>query len=367
MNTVQNPCWGKWRHALGLLIVLAVSVLFAGSGLLAGSPNTTQRGLQEGTFVPRDTTKKGPSAIAQAALQRLNQSSTRGWRVSWDEFTGLPRSMRGLTKKEYAGDPTQAAQAFAEGYKDLFAGINAPQVLADYSLEVLRVTPQRNYTTVAFRWYYKGARVYHSSLGIDILPSGAIANVFNSLRPTSLDDATPELSQTEIESLIRKASYPDSVVSNGRTMELCIYPSAPPRLAYAGFKIIGGSTMEFIVDAHTGEFISVIPLFVSEWPGIRRMGGPDTVRPDSSAKKKGNKSLMNLGPVFQVPGRDTTKEDGRIKPDTTRFSPPPDNKEQTHPDHRSPVVSRWLVCDLSVHASPSRLAYNIVVRRWWSR
>jgi len=320
MRQVQEKRGGNRLRMLAVPVVVGTLVYSVVSVLWAEPPDSVKPGLQEGTFVPRyrDTTTRKRSPVALAALERLNANSPKRWSVNWNKYTGVPETMGGSTNKKYPGDAAEAAAAFAEEYKELFFGFDDGQPIDNYSLKEDRIIPDKTYTSVVFRECYKGVSVYQASLAVWVSTEGRIIDVSNRMRITQLDNVSPSLTRAKADEIIRNAAAPDSVGQEGPELELCIYPSSPPRLAYSGFKVIRGATIGFVVDAHTGEFISVRPLHVCDWPGVRRMAIPDSIKAKQTVPEGKIQAPQQLGPVFQLPADGTGDVDDRKKPDNPR-------------------------------------------------
>jgi hypothetical protein len=239
-----------------LLSVGGISVLLIATALFADSPDTAKPRLKEGVFVRRDTTRRPPNPVSRQALERLQANSVKKWKVHWHPETGLPGLGGGQTEKRYSGNAEEIAITFFEDYKDLLLGVADFQQLARHAVQIRNVIPEQGYTVVLMDQFFKGVKVYQGGMSFWISESKPYYNkVINALQPLALDHLRPSFSLSEVEETIRRAAYPDSISAADEDLQLCIYPSSPPRLAYAGFKRIGIWTWSIIIDANNGKFI----------------------------------------------------------------------------------------------------------------
>jgi hypothetical protein len=147
--------------------------------------------------------------------------------------------------------------------------------------------------------------VWKSHTTVVFSVDGHIEAVYNFLNPLALDDTKPSLSLSEIEEVIRQSAAPDSVLlpsefskrmrdsgipvpemTAADSLELVIYPSYPPRLANICFRYFNDRPHRIIVDAHTGEILS-----------LQLWGNEDRVSPSRSVKQGRAKSDSNAMPI----------------------------------------------------------------------
>ncbi|MFH2002117.1 MAG: hypothetical protein ABIK28_20760 [Planctomycetota bacterium] len=321
MKRTRNKPKGKWRQLAVLLTISGMAVLLVIASLYAEPQDSAKSKLQEGIFVKADTTHRPPNQVSLKALERLQANSAEKWNVQWNEFTGLPKTMKGITKHAFRNEQGLDIKDLMKEYGCILLGISDTEIVANYSFSIVRETPIKGGKSIQLQGYFKGVKIWEGLATILVTEAGNVTRVQNYLWPIRLENLTPTLQKSAVEELISQTASPEFVENEGGEMELCIYASSPPRLAYAGFKKIGIWTWVVVVDANTGEFIRLDQLGHEDGPP--QPGKGDSIPPelDSTTGKMRVPDINKLGPVFQLPVEDTTKKEiNRTKPDNPRVT-----------------------------------------------
>jgi len=128
-----------------------------------------------------------------------------------------------------------------------------------------------------------------------------------------LENVAPSLTQADVEEIIRRAAAPEKVLKPSQIgeiwpheetakqigtkydeVELVIYPSSPPRLAYYMSRLIGDLRWwRIIVDAHTGQILSAKAPFFEMQPSSHTFpSSADSVGADSSGETTTKRRLL---------------------------------------------------------------------------
>jgi hypothetical protein len=273
-------------------------------------------------------------------LKQLNEGSQERWSAYWDEFTGLPRSIRGNSGRVYGSNAEEAALAFVNEHKALFTGLVDSELIADYSFKLGVKKELRLETAVTVDACYKGVKIHDGMIGVYVKKDGTIWLANNSFRPVELSDVTPALTATEVEELIRQAAGTDSIIPGGIPTELCIYPASPARVAYFSSKVIRGVTWHFILDASSGQLLVAHRLAVGKWSLQRSDTASSTPIRDSS--KEGTQKPSSpyfIGPPIQLPATDTPMVKPQPKPKNPRA---PQSVKEARERLRAIADQRWI-------------------------
>ncbi len=103
-----------------------LGILLVSAGLAQGAPPDHAFTTQDTTSLTTAPPARADRAAVRHALDDLETASGAKWRTTWNDRTGLPRSLRGASPA-YPGTPRQAAEAFLAGHATLFGLDDAAQ------------------------------------------------------------------------------------------------------------------------------------------------------------------------------------------------------------------------------------------------
>ena len=211
--------------------------------------------LRSAIYVRQDRSFKPNSTVAEEAIARNKEKMTGVWYVTWDTTRGLPKTIGGVGAGAFTGDLEDAAIGFVRKHSDVFLGIRPEELGEDYSFIVENKREKKGSTSLLVQSKHKGISIHGSFCGFRFAEGGYIVSIQNFLRPAPTLNLVPNISSTDADQIIATAVGSREVNTEDGELELVIYCSDPPRLAYAGFRKIGLESWFLVIDAHTSEFL----------------------------------------------------------------------------------------------------------------
>ena len=224
------------------------------------------------------------SAAAERAVQKWAAFSAKGaaWRVSWDAKTGLPRMIFGDKTKPYAGNASEAAQAFLEENAELVGmpasavgqargaasaeGGKAPgEMAAEPPAVELRKAAEAeilNGTRVTFQQYCRGIPVFNAECSVCVDGAGAVWHVASSVSPEVTADVAAFEGAKGLELWKARPEFDGNAPQVRGEPERVIYPEGPGKPAVKFTCKFGGrpELWRVVLDAVTGDELRKVRL-----------------------------------------------------------------------------------------------------------
>jgi Zn-dependent metalloprotease len=214
----------------GGLVLLATMAMLLGSPLLAAGQNLPQpiAAGEEDSLASSDdelvspltvgaraaaTTAKQPKAAAIQGLQRLNSSTSGGWKADFGR-DGSTRMLHGSLSRQYTGGGESTARAFLSDTRDIF-GLSGD--LTDLATVRVDSTPERDH--VRFQQTFNGVPVANAQVIVHSNRSNQVTMVQSGF----IDDLQPANSLVLAESAARGIAMDDL----RKTRESDIFLSEP--------------------------------------------------------------------------------------------------------------------------------------------
>jgi hypothetical protein len=302
-----------------VLALLATAPIWAAPGQAPGSVHGWWEGA--GRLVPFHDPQKAPNTDVKEMLERITTETGDRWQVRWDKSTGYPRRLWGRSAQAYTGTPEEAAEQFIEKYRRIF--IDVEDLDESSHIKFAPVGGARDSLTVSYKAFYQGIPMLSGGPVVRFDKDMHVISVSNDIAyPGDVELPTAQSPEAAVAPLL-SALRPDSGQVVGDA-QLVVYPSAPPRIAYqctVNVWVRIGSRYqerphgnEFIVDASTGEVLSVQNFVVSEFPLFPL--SEDSTEYFGPFERMGRNTPLHEGkiPIIQMPPREADTLEGLPSP-----------------------------------------------------
>lgn len=215
--------------------------------------------------IPPGTPREVADSLRQTAWHHFKNENGPEWLVTWNERTGIPRTIfSGTSKKVYKGTPEEAARSFLKEHTMLF-GMKAD--LTDLKLN--RVHTHDGITHVRFQQTHEGISVWEGDYLVHLGPDGKVKMTNGNYYPSIEVPTNPGIG----EKAARQTTLDDlggNVPLRGKIdTELVIYPAGQNDKFFLTWKVLipanapVGGDWQYFVDASNGSIIEKINLMTS--------------------------------------------------------------------------------------------------------
>ena len=203
-----------------------------------------------------------PDSVRQAAWNQFKIRQGQGWRVTWNEKTGIPLTVfSGTSQEPYPGAPEQAARAFLKEHAGLF-GMRADLA----GLELDRIHSLNDVTHVRFQQTHKGIPVWEGDYVVHLRSDGRVDMANGNYYPfieaaTSKGIGEAAARQTALNDLGGAVPLYGEIQS-----EFVIYPENRGESFFPAWRVLipasdpVGGDWQYFVDAAGGSIIEKVNL-----------------------------------------------------------------------------------------------------------
>jgi len=198
--------------------------------------------------------QKQPDQTRMTAWENFRTEEGEEWTIRWNEKTGLPRTMLGVTNKSYEGDPETIACTFLSENQQL---LNTKNQLTD--LQHVKTQTHRGVHYVTLQQYYKEIPVNGAEYVIHVHESGQVGMVTGFYYPDIDISISPSVTASSALSLAKTNLNIVNPIQDKSTTNLVVYPENDKYTFVYKVRVNTENPyhdMEYIIDANNGAVLS---------------------------------------------------------------------------------------------------------------